>query len=198
MDGAGFLSPAPDSDGARRLYDEDLEGTGYVMNLSRVWAHRPEAMEQLSSLLVGAVESSGLTLRQRGVLVTTVASTLGDSYCALAWGQKLADAAGVEVATAALSGSEEALPPDERALAAWARKVARDPSSTTPEDVEALREAGFDDGQVAALTVYVAGRIAFSTVNDALGALPDAQLRSSVDPAVQAAVTWGRPVAGPG
>ena len=195
MDHAGYLSPAPDSEGARRLYDEDLEDSGYVMNLTRVWAHQPEAIDRLTQLLGEATEASGLSLRQRGVLVTTVAATLGDSYCALAWGQKLVDAAGTDVAVAALTGSDEGLAPDERALAAWARQVVRDPSGTTAADVQALRDAGFDEGQVVAITVYVAGRLAFSTVNDALGAQPDAELRSSVDPAVQAAVTWGRPVA---
>jgi alkylhydroperoxidase family enzyme len=195
MDGAGFLSPAPESEGTRRLYDGDVAGDGYVMNLTRVWAHRPELIDRLTELLGGATEAAGLTLRQRGVLVTTVASVLGDSYCSLAWGQKLADAAGVEVAVAALTGVEEPLAPDERALAAWARQVVRDPSSTTVADVQLLRDAGFDDSQIVAITAYVAGRLAFSTVNDALGARPDAELGSSVDPAVRAAVTWGRPVA---
>jgi uncharacterized peroxidase-related enzyme len=195
MDGAGFLSPAPDSEGARRLYDDDLGGNGYVMNLTRVWAHRPELIDRMSELLGGATEAAGLSLRQRGVLVTTVASMLRDSYCSLAWGQKLADAAGLEVAVASLTGDEEPLAPDERALAAWARQVVRSPSSTTVADVQPLRDAGFDDAQIVGITTYVAGRLAFSTVNDALGARPDAELSSSVDPAVRAAVTWGRPVA---
>ena len=40
--------------------------------------------------------------------------------------------------------------------AAWARKVARDPNSTTPADIQALRDAGFDDGQIFAITAFVA------------------------------------------
>jgi uncharacterized peroxidase-related enzyme len=195
MDGAGFLSPAPDSQGARRLYDADVGGDGYVMNLTRVWAHHPELIDRLTELLGEATKAADLSLRQRGVLVTAVASALGDSYCSLAWGQKLADAAGVEVAVASLTGDEGPLAPDERALAAWARQVVRDPSSTTVADVQLLRDAGFDDSQIVGITSYVAGRLAFSTVNDALGARPDAELGTSVDPAVRAAVTWGRPVA---
>lgn len=51
-----------------------------------------------------------------------------------------------------------------------------------------------------AITVFVALRIAFSTVNDALGASPDAALRSTAPKAVLDAVTFGRPIddAGPG
>ncbi|MBB5774982.1 hypothetical protein [Nonomuraea jabiensis] len=38
-------------------------------------------------------------------------------------------------------------------------------------------------------------RIAFSTVNDALGARPDAALRSTAPRSVLEAVTFGRPIA---
>jgi hypothetical protein len=37
--------------------------------------------------------------------------------------------------------------------------------------------------------------VAFALVNDALGARPDAQLRTAAPPEVLAAVTFGRPVA---
>ena len=80
----------------------------------------------------------------------------------------------------------------ERALARWARRVARDPNGTTAQDVDALRAVGYDDGQVQAITAFVALRLAFSTVNDALGAVPDVELSSSVDPKVRDVVTWGR------
>lgn len=40
--------------------------------------------------------------------------------------------------------------------------------------------------------MYVALRLAFSTVNDALGAHPDAELADEAPAAVRDAVTWGR------
>ena len=43
--------------------------------------------------------------------------------------------------------------------------------------------------------MLVALRLAFSTVNDALGARPDAAYRSAAPAAVLAAVTFGRPIA---
>ena len=63
--------------------------------------------------------------------------------------------------------------PAERALAAWARRVASDPNATTESDLDGLRDAGYDDPQILAITLFISLRIAFSTVNDALGALPD-------------------------
>ncbi len=62
--------------------------------------------------------------------------------------------------------------------------------------MQALREAGFDDARIFAITLFVALRIAFSTVNDALGALPDRALGAAAPSEVRDAVGYGRPVAG--
>lgn len=93
-----------------------------------------------------------------------------------------------------LGGVDDGLSSSERAMAAWARKVARDPNGTTETDVQELRDAGFSDAQIFTITVFVALRLAFSTVNDALGLRPDAPLRSIVPAAVRDAVTFGRPI----
>lgn len=191
-----FLSaPTVDAE-VQAMYDNDVAQMGFVMNLSGVWGHLPDAHHRLFDQLGSAAEAAGLSFRERGVLVVAAASTVGDSYCSLAWSRKLTDAAGVEVVRAVLSGDDGPLDAREQALAAWARKVAAGPTATTAADVDALRAAGFDDAQVVAVTTFVAQRIAFSTVNAALGAAPDAQFDEVLDPAVRAMVTWGRPVAG--
>src|SRR4029079_9169138 len=88
---SSFLGEPPPSTGAQRLFDDDVNGLGYVMNVSRLWANDPEALDTLSQLLGHVTRSGSLTHRQRAILITSCASTLGDSYCALVWGQKLAD-----------------------------------------------------------------------------------------------------------
>jgi uncharacterized peroxidase-related enzyme len=191
-----FLDEAPPSPGAEHLFDADRRGVGYVMNVSKLWAHDPEALEALSALLDHVSRAGSLTFRQRAILVASCASALGDSYCSLAWGNKLAGEAGVEFAERVLRGDDGPLDPAEQALARWARQLARDPNSTTSADVRALRVAGFADDQIFAISVFVALRIAFSTVNDALGSHPDEQLCADVPTAVRDAVTFGRPIAG--
>jgi SAM-dependent methyltransferase/alkylhydroperoxidase family enzyme len=191
---AGFLTVPATTPEVQRGYDEDVEDLGYVMNVSRLWAQLPTAQDSLFELLGKATRAGGLSLRQRGILVTACASTLGDSYCSLAWGKKLAGEADPELAGAVLSGIDGPLDPQERALAGWARRITRDPNGVSPEDVEALREAGFDDQQIFAVTLFVALRVAFSTVNDALGVLPDRALGETAPAAVLDAVTIGRPV----
>ena len=190
-----FLHEPPVSPQVQALYDQDLANGGYVWNGSRLWAHQPETLKRLFELMSQAFEPSGLDFRQRGILVAATASTLGDSYCSLAWGGKLGKASDATVAAGVLNGSDAGLTDQEKALAAWARKVAKDPNATMPADIQALRDAGLDDGQIFAITAFVALRLAFATINDSLGAQPDAQLAQSLPRQVLEAVTYGRPVA---
>jgi uncharacterized peroxidase-related enzyme len=189
-----FLNEPGVSAQVRALYDEDLADGGYVWNFSKLWAHQPGTLKQLFELMSQAFTPSGLTFRQRGILVTAAASTLGDSYCSLAWGGKLGKASDPALAAGVLKGSDAGLTDQEKAMAAWARKVARDPNATTTADIQSLRDCGLDDGQIFAVTAFVALRLAFSTINDSLGAQPDQQLAVSLPREVREAVTYGRPV----
>jgi uncharacterized peroxidase-related enzyme len=188
-----FLREATLTPPVQALYDVDTAESGYVWNVSRLWAYQPATVDRLFELMSEAFKPSGLRFRQRGILVTAAASTLGDSYCSLAWGGKLADATEPELAAGVLRGTDDELNEQERAMAAWARKVVTDPNSTTPTDVQALRDAGLNDEQIFAITTFVALRVAFSTVNDALGAHPDPQLVVNLPKEIVEAVTYGRP-----
>ena len=191
---AGFLEEPPNSPQAQVLYQQDLEETGYVWNVSRLWAYQPDTVDRLFELMTQAFKPSGLGFRQRGILVTAAASTLGDSYCSLAWGGKLSAATDPTLAAGVLNGTDTGLSDQEKAIASWARKIVEDPNATTRADVQELREAGLADSQIFAVTAFVALRLAFSTINDALGATPDAQLVDSLPPAVTQSVTYGRDI----
>jgi uncharacterized peroxidase-related enzyme len=188
-----YLSAPPSSNAADAMYAEDRAAMGYVMTGSRLWAHAPELHDGLFALLAQAAERAGLGVRERGILVTACASTLGDSYCSMAWGHKLASVAGTDLAAGVLRGTDGGLDDRERALAGWARRLAADPNGVAASDVDELRSAGYDDAQVLAITAYVALRIAFSTVNDALGVQPEPELAELTPAAVRAVVTYGRP-----
>jgi uncharacterized peroxidase-related enzyme len=196
MNFTGFLAPAPASPEVQALFDEDVAGVGYVMNLSRLWAYQPAAFHGFVDLLGQAASAAQLNVAERGALVTSCASVLGDSYCALSWGAKLAAVIGADGAAGVLHGDDNALTDRQRALAVWARQVARDANRIGSDDVQQLRDVGFNDAQIFAITLFVAARIMFLTVNDALGAAPDAALRDTVPAVVQAAVGYGRPIDG--
>ena len=187
-----FLEEPAPSAGQERLYAADVADHGYVWDLTRVWAHQPEAKEQVMALFASTANAAGLTPRDKAVIVVAQAAAIGDSYCAAAWGKRLSDWADPQTAVAALTADDEPFSEREQALAAWARTVARSPGSSTPQDIQRLRDAGFKEPQVVALTIFAGLRTAFSSINSALGARPDMALVETLDPAVRKAVTWGR------
>jgi alkylhydroperoxidase family enzyme len=187
-----FLNEPSETDETKRLYDADLESDGYVGNLTRIWSWRPDVSESFAALRRLLTSESTLALEDYAILVAATASTLGDSYCSLAWGTRLATLAGEQIAAEVLRGGSAELTDRQRALAEWARQVVRDPNATTQSGVEALKEVGLDDRSIFEATTFIALRLAFSTVNDALGAAPDTQLERAAPHAVRQAVMFGR------
>ncbi len=166
------------------------------MNLTRAWAWRPDVFEGFAALRSLLTTKSSLGKRDQAVIVCATAAQLGDSYCSLAWGKTLAEEAGAASAAAIIcASSDQQLHARDEALARWARRVVSDPNGTSAQDLDALRSAGLSEREIFEATVFIAFRLAFSTVNDALGVQPDWQLAESVPEAVAAAVAFGRPVA---
>jgi uncharacterized peroxidase-related enzyme len=196
---AAYLPDPPADDAVEAAYEEDRSTTGYVWNATRLWSWRPDLAESFAEIRSRLMETSTLGDRDFAVLVVSTASALGDSYCSLAWGEKLAKLTDGETAAAVVSGrAAEALSEREAALAAWARQVVRDPNGTTEADVEALRRAGLDDREIFEATVFVGFRLGFSSINDALGTAPDRELAEAVPDALREAVAYGRrPAAAP-
>ena len=180
-----FLGEAPASEAADRLAAEDLADLGFVANVTKLWQHDPALLEKLFGLIVPAASAAGLSVAERGVATVVGTMLAGDTYCPLAWGDKVAGAASPEVAASVLRGSDDLLDARSRVLAAWTRKLVVAPSSAMPSDVAALRAAGFSDAQILRLTLFVAMRVAFSTVNCALGAMPEQAYVDHVDAVVR-------------
>ncbi len=191
-----FIAAPEDTADTAQLYKSNADSQGFVMNLTRAWAWRPDVFEGFAALRSQLTTKSSLSNREQAVIVCATAAGLGDSYCSLAWGKKLAAEAGAELAAAVIGASaHDGLNARDQALAAWARKVVTNPNGTSPQDVNALQAAGFTEKEIFEATVFIAFRLAFSTVNDALGVKPDWELAESVPKEVGAAVTFGRPAA---
>ncbi len=188
-----FVTEPPSTAVSAAAYEDDLASDGYVYNLTRLWSWRPDVMMSFKDLRAGLLADSGLSSREVAVMVAATAAARGDSYCALAWGTKLAALADDGTAAKVIQGEDAGLSPREAALAAWSRAVVGDPNATTQSDVDDLREAGFDDREIFEATTWIALRLAFSTVNDALGARPDAELVQKAPSLVREAVGFGRP-----
>ncbi len=189
-----FLGDPPQSPAVTAVYEGELSSDGYVKNLTRVWCWRPDVMRSFQALRTDLLAESGLSPREVAVMVVATAAARNDSYCALAWGSTLAGLSDDTTAARLLQGVDGDLSDREAALAAWSRHVVHDPNATTEADVDRLRDAGFNDQEIFEATTWIALRLAFSTINGALGAPPDPQLATKAPRLVREAVTYGRPV----
>jgi uncharacterized peroxidase-related enzyme len=188
-----FLNEPSTAEAAAHL-EKDRAETGYVMNFEQAWAWRPDVAQGFALLRRQLIEGTALKPSEIALLACTTARALGDSYCSLAWGTKLAGMRGAALVAEVLRGVNPATATvREIALRQWAEQVVRDPNGASAMQVEQLRAAGLSDREVFEATVHVAFRLAFSAVNDALGARPDHQLVAAAPAEIRAAVTYGRP-----
>jgi len=86
------------------------------------------------------------------------------------------------------------LEPRERAMMAFAEKVAVSADRVTEADVEGLRAHGYRDEEIFDVAAAAAARCFFAKLVDALGVQADAAFHR-LDPAMREALTVGRPVA---
>ena len=187
-----FLSDPPVGSPVSAVYEDSVASDGYVPNYVRLWCWRPGILEAFAKLRADLLADSTLSAREVAVMVASTASALGDSYCSLAWGEKLADLSDGQTAGDVIHGVDTGLSGREAALAVWSRAVVDDPNATTEVGVDRLREAGLSEREIFEATAWIGLRLGFSTINDALGAKPDAQLVERVPAVVREAVSFGR------
>ncbi len=186
--------PPADATGAvREMYERQQKKFGYVPNYAKVFSHRPEVMSLWADLLAGIRRHLD---RRRFELVTLAAAhSLRNSYCALAHASALGEFHGPAEICAVLDGSgTEALSPAERAMVAFARRVAAEPEAVSADDVTALQAHGFADDEIFDIVATVAARAFFTRLLDGLGAEPDAAYLD-VEAPLRRALVVGRPIA---
>lgn len=175
------------------MYDR-VRGTGALPNWAYLFSPKPELLDGWQALL-GAVKA-GQDLRRYELATLGAARALGSSYSCLAHGQVLLDdgLAAETLREIAETGTSAALAPAERAILAFAAKVAGDAGAITADDVQALRAEGLTERDILDVAATAAARCVFSKLLDALGARPDAAFRALPDP-LRTALTPGRPIA---
>ena len=188
-----FVSDPPVDGSVTAAYKDDLASDGYINNSTRVWCWRPDVLASFQTLRAGLRDSSDLSGREVAAMVAATAAARGDPYCSLAWGARLAELSDEATAARVLQGDPSGLSSREAALARWSRQVVLDSNAPTQADVDHLRDVGLSDREIFEATAFIAFRLAFSTINNALGAQPDQELVERVPPLVREAVTYGRP-----
>lgn len=128
---------------------------GSVPNLFRVIANSPAALDGFLSLS-GALGKGTLPAPTRERIALAVAEVNGCGYCLSAHaylGKALAKLDDAEIAANRRGTSGDA---KAAAAVAFAARVARERGHVSDADIAALREAGYDDGQVVEIVLHVA------------------------------------------
>lgn len=177
----------------RDLYDAIRADMGHVPNFVRAFSHRPAVLGAWEVLLTEI--RSGMDFRRYEIATLGAARALTSSYCMLAHGTKLMREEGLgEDGLAALVGAGGGPDPAERAIFAFAGKVARDATSVTAADVAGLRAHGLSDTEIFDVAATAAVRCFISKMSDAMGAQPDAHYLG-LGESLRAALVVGRPIA---
>lgn len=162
---------------------------GFLPNWAVALGGRPAALaawQQLNGAIRGGMD------RRRYELVSIAAArALRSTYCAIAHTWMLADLVDADELAAVLDAGADDV---DRAVMAFAAKVARDAAAVTAADAQALRDVGLSDDDVLDVALAAAARCFFATLLDAVGAQADPELAEALGPRLTELLTVGRPV----
>ena len=180
----------------KEIYEKDRTLWGEVSPVTRMWSLRPDALEKYLAFKK-TVFFGGTTLgRVREELLATVLSRVTRcSNCAVTHGEFLRQELGCDharVLEIARDYRSAGLDPADVAMLDFAVKVTEAADRITPEDVEGLRRAGFDETQVLDVILVAAYRNFMSRVVNAAGLTLEG--RTAALPAdFKTAIATGRP-----
>jgi len=180
-------------DAVLAMYQRQESAWGYVPDYARVFSHRPEVMERWGKML--AAIKRHVDPRRLELVTFAVAHELKHSSCSLAHGSALARIIGEDAVIAIAKGQKTTVLTDaEYAMMAFARRIARDASVITAEEVTALREIhGLRDDEIFDIAAIAASRCFFTKLLDALGSLPDLPFKQ-LDDELRQHLTVGRSI----
>lgn len=185
--------PARDADAdVREMYARQQAHYGYVPSYAKVFSHRPEVMRRWAELQAGIKRHMD---KRRFELVTFAAAhELKSTLCSLAHGKVLAELLSVDDVHSLAGGhAPGSLSGAEVAMVEFARKVARDASAVTREDVQRLKRLGFSDAEVFDITATAAARSFWTKVIESLGAEADTRF-GQIDGGLKQCLMVGRTV----
>jgi uncharacterized peroxidase-related enzyme len=165
-------------DEVRALWHRADEKLGFVPNVLRVWALRPEHMlrwrKYMDELLKG---ESGLTEAQREMIGVVVSSVNRCHYCMTSHSGVLRGLTGdpVLVDTLLTNYRHAPLDPRERAMLDFAVKVTEESARCGEADLAGLRAAGWSDEEIMDIAEVTAMFNLTNRMANALGWAPNVE-----------------------
>lgn len=190
-----FIEIIPDAEidaTIRQMYERQASFWGFVPNYAKVFCYRPEVMGLWAALQLGIKKSMG---RRRFELVTFAAAVeLRSTLCSLAHGKHLSEYLSMDEVKAIAGGElPTSMSAEEIEIVRFARKVARDASSTTQDDVARLKNAGLTDADIFDISAAAGARAFWTKVVESLGVTAEPSLLD-LDEDFKQAMTVGRPI----
>jgi uncharacterized peroxidase-related enzyme len=158
-------------DPERKLFAKATERIGFVPNVFRAYAWRPERFRNWFALFKDVMnDTPGLSERDREMISVAVSMANRCLYCLVAHGATLRQLSDdpVQADRITFDHRRAGLTPREQAMLDFAVKVTVEPSACEEADLEALRAHGFSDediwdiAEVAAMFNYT-NRMASAT-----------------------------------
>lgn len=165
-------------DEVRSLWQRAGEKLGFVPNVLRVWALRPEHMlrwrKYMDELLKG---KSGLSEAQREMIGVVVSSVNRCHYCMVSHSGVLRSLTGDPILVDTLLANYRHAPLDsrERAMLDFAVKVTEEAYRCGETDLDALRAAGWSDEEIMDIAEVTAMFNLTNRMANALGWAPNAE-----------------------
>lgn len=135
----------------KAYYEEIKRARGKIANIMKVHSLHPEAMKKHLELYMAIMfRPRGLKREQRELIATVVSSLNRCEYCTRHHAEALnfywKDQRRLKRLIEDYTRLD--LPPAERAMLDYAKKLTQAPAGITEEDVQRLREAGFSDEEI--------------------------------------------------
>ena len=159
-------------------------GRPQVPGILQCFATHPPLLEHMIGLAKEMLFVDGALGRQNKEMISAFVSASNRcDYCADSHAYSFRVQGGTRDATDAVLACDpqsNAVTPEQRTLLLFAKKVTDNSEAVTPEDIDAMRAAGFNNLQIAEAIHLTALFAAFNRVVNAFG-LPSQQLLSGFD-----------------
>lgn len=177
---------------AAHMLSRQVNALGYEPNYARPFVHNPQVMDHWVALLEGI--KSQMDRRLFELINLSAALSLGSSYCALAFGQRLLKRFTVEQVRLLACGAYGGVVTNAEAAAMrYAAVVARDASAVASDDVQILLDSGLTSADIFNVAAAASARAFFSKLVEGVGARPDRQFMA-MDASLRDALVCGRPI----
>lgn len=158
-----LVDPATTSTTVKPTLEQIKGAFGVVPNMFKAVANSPAALQSMWGSF-GALGGGTIGAKLGEQIAVAVADRNNCNYC-LAAHTLLGQKAGASAAEMAEAQSGRSADPKTAAALTFAIKVVEDRARITAPDVQALRAAGFDDGEIVEILAHVALNLFTNYIN---------------------------------